>query len=297
MRRQKQIKTILISGATGFLGSNILKRLVDQNHKVVILKRSFSNTERIDDYLKKIKYYDIDKVKLDKCFLENNIDAFIHCATDYGRKKIDPMQIIDSNLIFPLKLMEIAINNNCKIFLNTDTILDKRVNSYSLSKSQFLDWFKIYSEKAICINIVLEHFYGPFDDKSKFVASIIKKLVNNESHINFTLGEQKRDFIYIDDVVDGWVACVNDKINVNQTYNLGSGVKSFVGEMINEIIDVEGKTGTVEIEVVGGTPGDLKGCYADITKIKKQLNFEPKTSLKEGLKKFKLWADQKYSKL
>ena len=105
------------------------------------------------------------------------------------------------------------------------------------------------------------------------------------------------DLIYIDDVVDGWVACVNDKINVNQTYNLGSGVKSFVGEMINEIIDVEGKTGTVEIEVVGGTPGDLKGCYADITKIKKQLNFEPKTSLKEGLKKFKLWADQKYSKL
>jgi CDP-paratose synthetase len=125
MRRQKQIKTILISGATGFLGSNILKRLVDQNHKVVILKRSFSNTERIDDYLKKIKSYDIDKVKLDKCFLENNIDAFIHCATDYGRKKIDPMQIIDSNLIFPLKLMEIAINNNCEIFLNTDTILDK----------------------------------------------------------------------------------------------------------------------------------------------------------------------------
>jgi len=53
----------------------------------------------------------------------------------------------------------------------------------------------------------------------------------------------------------------------------------------------------VKIEEVGGTPGDLKGCYADITKIKEQLNFKPKTSLKEGLKKFKLWADQKYSKL
>ena len=61
MTRQKKIKTILISGATGFLGSNLLKRLVDQNYKVVILKRSFSNTERIDNYLKKIKSYDIDK--------------------------------------------------------------------------------------------------------------------------------------------------------------------------------------------------------------------------------------------
>ena len=247
MRRQKQIKTILISGATGFLGSNILKRLVDQNHKVVILKRSFSNTERIDDYLKKIKYYDIDKVKLDKCFLENNIDAFIHCATDYGRKKIDPMQIIDSNLIFPLKLMEIAINNNCKIFLNTDTILDKRVNSYSLSKSQFLDWFKIYSEKAICINIVLEHFYGPFDDKSKFVASIIKKLVNNESHINFTLGEQKRDFIYIDDVVDAFKIVLENIINMKNgfySYEIGTGKFISIKKIVTVIKELIGNSTT-----------------------------------------------------
>ena len=287
MRRQKQIKTILISGATGFLGSNILKRLVDQNHKVVILKRSFSNTERIDDYLKKIKYYDIDKVKLDKCFLENNIDAFIHCATDYGRKKIDPMQIIDSNLIFPLKLMEIAINNNCKIFLNTDTILDKRVNSYSLSKSQFLDWFKIYSEKAICINIVLEHFYGPFDDKSKFVASIIKKLVNNESHINFTLGEQKRDFIYIDDVVDAFKIVLENIINMKNgfySYEIGTGKFISIKKIVTVIKELIGNSTNLYFGAIPYRTSEIMEPKMDLNPIKK-IGWKPMTKLVNGLKK------------
>jgi nucleoside-diphosphate-sugar epimerase len=288
MTRQKKIKTILISGATGFLGSNLLKRLVDQNYKVVILKRSFSNTERIDNYLKKIKSYDIDKVMLDKCFLENNIDAFIHCATDYGRKKIDPMQIIDSNLIFPLKLMEIAINNNCEIFLNTDTILDKRVNSYSLSKSQFLDWFKIYSEKAICINIVLEHFYGPFDDKSKFVASIIKKLVNNESHINLTLGEQKRDFIYIDDVVDAFKIVLENITNVKNgfySYEIGTGKFISIKKIVTIIKELIGNSTTnLYFGAIPYRTSEIMEPKMDLIPIKK-IGWKPMTKLVNGLKK------------
>ena len=288
MTRQKKIKTILISGATGFLGSNLLKRLVDQNYKVVILKRSFSNTERIDNYLKKIKSYDIDKVMLDKCFLENNIDAFIHCATDYGRKKIDPMQIIDSNLIFPLKLMEIAINNNCEIFINTDTILDKRVNSYSLSKSQFLDWFKIYSEKAICINIVLEHFYGPFDDKSKFVASIIKKLVNNESHINLTLGEQKRDFIYIDDVVDAFKIVLENITNVKNgfySYEIGTGKFISIKKIVTIIKELIGNSTTnLYFGAIPYRTSEIMEPKMDLIPIKK-IGWKPMTKLVNGLKK------------
>jgi len=71
-------------------------------------------------------------------------------------------------------------------------------------------------------------------------------------------------------------------------------VKSFIGDVINKIIDVEGKTGLVQVEEIGATPGDLKGWYANIAKIKDQLNYEPKTNLKDGLEKFKLWADKKY---
>jgi CDP-paratose synthetase len=287
MSKEKQIQTILISGATGFLGSNLLKRLVDQNYKVVILKRSFSNTERIVNYVKKIKSYDIDKVNLEKCFLENNIDVFIHCATDYGRKKIDPMQIIDANLIFPLKLIEIAVKNNCKFFLNTDTVLDKRVNSYSLSKTQFLDWFKIYSDKAICINIVLEHFYGPFDDKSKFVSSIIKKLINNESHINLTLGEQKRDFIYIDDVVDAFSIILKNVPKMKQgfySYEIGAGKMISIKKIVTIIKELTGNSITnLNFGAIPYRINEIMEPKMDINPIKK-IGWKPKTNLTKGLK-------------
>lgn len=109
VRMGKEIRTILISGATGFLGSNLMKRLIAEGYEVIILKRSFSDTKRINDYFGKIKYYDIDRVGLENCFLENKIDVFIHCATDYGRKNVDPLHIIEANLITPLKLLEIGL--------------------------------------------------------------------------------------------------------------------------------------------------------------------------------------------
>jgi len=282
----KKIKTILLSGATGFLGSNLLKKLINANYDVVILKRSFSNTIRIDNYINKIKYYDIDKVGLEKCFLENSIDAFIHCATDYGRKDIDPLHIIDANLVIPLKLVEIGIKNNCTIFINTDSILDKGVNSYSLSKKQFLDWFKIYSDRSICINIVLEHFYGPFDDKSKFVSLIVSKLLQNVSQIDLTEGQQKRDFIYIDDVVDAFFTILTNisKMNIGfHNYEIGSGQLITIKDVVKQIKELTGNKLTIlNFGAIPYRANEIMEPKMDINPIKK-LGWLPKTSILNGL--------------
>ena len=283
---KKIIKTILLSGATGFLGSNLLKKLVKANYDVVILKRSFSNTIRIDNYINKIKYYDIDKVGLEKCFLENSIDAFIHCATDYGRKDIDPLHIIDANLVIPLKLVEIGIKNNCSIFINTDSILDKGVNSYSLSKKQFLDWFKIYSDRSICINIVLEHFYGPFDDKSKFVSLIVSKLLQNVSQIDLTEGQQKRDFIYIDDVVDAFFTILTNisKMDIGfHNYEIGSGQLITIKEVVKQIKEITGNKFTnLNFGAIPYRANEIMEPKMDINPIKK-LGWLPKTNIYNGL--------------
>jgi len=282
----KKIKTILLSGATGFLGSNLLKKLINANYDVVILKRSFSNTIRIDNYINKIKYYDIDKVGLEKCFLENSIDAFIHCATDYGRKDIDPLHIIDANLVIPLKLVEIGIKNNCTIFINTDSILDKGVNSYSLSKKQFLDWFKIYSDRSICINIVLEHFYGPFDDKSKFVSLIVSKLLQNVSQIDLTEGQQKRDFIYIDDVVDAFFTILTNisKMDIGfHNYEIGSGQLITIKEVVKQIKELTGNKFTnLNFGAIPYRANEIMEPKMDINPIKK-LGWLPKTNIYNGL--------------
>ena len=96
------VKTILFTGATGYLGSNILKSIIKSDDKIIILKRSFSNTFRIKDCLDKVVSYNLDEIDVEKVFLENKIDIIVHCATDYGRKNVNRLQIIESNLILPI---------------------------------------------------------------------------------------------------------------------------------------------------------------------------------------------------
>jgi nucleoside-diphosphate-sugar epimerase len=213
-----EMKIILLTGGTGYLGSKILKQLVDNGYNIILLKRSFSNPVRIKEYINKITSYDIDLVPLERIFSENTIDTIVHCATNYGRGENDPLHVIEANLVLPLKLLELGKKYHVKSFINTDTILDKRINYYSLSKRQFKDWLFVYKHDYTCINVALEHFYGSGDDETKFVTYIVHNLLKNVDKIDLTKGEQKRDFIYIDDVVNAFIKIINSLDNFSQDF-------------------------------------------------------------------------------
>jgi len=213
-----EMKIILLTGGTGYLGSKILKQLVDNGYNIILLKRSFSNPVRIKEYINKIISYDIDLVPLERIFSENTVDTIVHCATNYGRGENDPLHVIEANLLLPLKLLELGKKYHVKSFINTDTILDKRINYYSLSKKQFKDWLIVYKQDYTCINVLLEHFYGAGDDATKFVTYIIHNLLKNVDKIDLTKGEQRRDFIYIDDVVNAFEKIINSLDNFNQDF-------------------------------------------------------------------------------
>ena len=74
-------------------------------------------------------------------------------------------------------------------------------------------------------------------------------------------------------------------------FNLGSGTKTYLSNLIDTLIDVYGKTGKVKVEEVGSTQGDILGCYADISKISNQLGYNPKFNLNQGIELFKDWVD------
>lgn len=283
------VRTVLITGATGYLGSNILKALIkDENYNVIVLKRSFSNIFRIESCLEKINFYDIDKIDVEKVFIENKIDIILHCATDYGRKNVSPPQIIDANLILPVKLLELGVRHDVKCFINTDTILDKRINHYSLSKKQFREWLLSYKSRLICTNVALEHFYGSGDDKTKFVSYVVDCLINQVEKVEFTKGEQKRDFVYIEDVVGAFLIIIKHSLSLeNGFYELqvGSGKIITIKEFVLKIKEMIGNKKTIlNFGALPYRENEIMECSADTAGIKK-LGWSCKHSLKDGLRK------------
>lgn len=283
--------TILLTGATGFLGSKILKHLYQLGHEVVILKRSTSSISRIDEIISKVNVYDIDIVDYKYVFDNHSIEIVIHTATNYGRKTQQVSEILNDNLLFPIKLIESCQKYGVLKFINTDTLLERHLNPYALSKGQFVDWGKRMSHdgRVHFVNLKLEHMYGPDDDESKFVTRIIRQLLNEVDTIPLTDGTQERDFIHVNDVVNVYSDLI--KFNLNDLYSefeVGSGtsisIKTIV-EICKDLVEhkfsrpLKTKLCFGQISMREGEPCEIK---ADIYELSK-LGWIPKIKLIDGL--------------
>lgn len=281
-------KTILLTGATGYLGSNLLHRLLQQGYNVIVLKRSFSDTFRIDDVLSQTAVYNADTGVIGDVFKNHTIDTIIHCATDYGRKNVDPIQIIEANLILPVKLLEHARAHGVGHFINTDTILDKRIGHYSLSKRQFCDWLHSYQKHLGCTNIALGHFYGSGDDTTKMVSYLSQKLITNATHIDLTEGAQLRNFIHVDDVVAAFLAILAHQ----QEHRSGFCEFHVCGEENISIRDfvilMQQLSGNVVTELrFGAVPyreNEVMEYSTDVSAIR-NIGWKPHYTLRDGIKR------------
>lgn len=228
------MRHILLTGATGFLGSHLLEALLMQGYKVTILKRSTSDTWRIKHLLDQVSTFDVDQVDIEEAFKPEKVDAVIHTACSYGRHGQPAHEVVETNLLFALKVLHAATFFNTATFLNTDTLLPKSLNVYSLSKNHFAEWLKQRSQTINVINLKLEHMYGPKDDQTKFVPWLIGQLDQGVSRIPLTEGSQQRDFIYIDDVVSAYLLALQkaEELPAFTELDVGTGELTSVREFV-----------------------------------------------------------------
>ncbi len=319
------MKTYLITGGAGFIGSTLSKRLLKEGNKVVVIDNFCDfydvklKEENVAELLQnsEFKLYrgDIrDREILSKIFKENSIDVVMHLAAMAGvRPSIEnPILYQDVNCMGTQNILEEMKINNVKngvfassssVYGNCDTVpfredmvVDYAISPYAATKKANEVMTHVY-HKLYDFNMVMLRFftvYGPKQRPDLAINKFTRLMLNNEEIPMFGDGTTSRDYTYVDDIVDGIIRSCEYTMNNNNVYeilNLGNSSPLSLKEMI----DIIGKVIGVEpkIKQMPMQPGDVERTYADVKKAKELIGYEPKVTFEQGVKNFVEWYKNK----
>lgn len=314
-------KNILITGSVGFIGFHVAKALLERG-EIVIGIDNFNNyydpklkkdrniiLEKYNNY--KLYRVDIcDKDALNKIFSQEKLDIICHLAAQAGvRYSLEnPGEYIQTNIQGTVNIFEMARINKISniIFASSSSVygnnpipwsesqeVNTPINPYGVSKraTELLAYTYHHLYK---INMTILRFftvYGPWGRPDMAYFKFANKIIKGESIDVYNNGKMKRDFTFIDDIVTGTIAAI-DNPKSYEIYNLGNHQSEELGkfiELIEKNLGKEAKKNFLPLQ-----PGDFLENFADIDKAKKDLKFEPKTSIEEGIKKFVDWYKEYY---
>ena len=258
-------KKALITGATGFIGSNLVDYLLDENWQVCCLLRSSSKIENLSEKARKetfIYYLEDDNANISLLLREINPDVVFHLAglTIEQHLQVDIRRLIESNITFGVQLVEAMVENKIKSFVNTGTSWQHYQNStysptclYAATKEAFYKILKFYQETADLKVITLKLFgtYGKNDNRNK-IFSLIKEASETQKIIKMTPGEQLVNMVHIKDVVKCYNIAAKYLINDNSEYFGEYAVSSDENYKLKDFVKLYEKISKRKINVIWG---------------------------------------------
>jgi len=309
------METILVTGGAGFLGAHLVNRLIESGKKVVIVDilRATGGISYVHPEAVFLKY-DICDCKLYKKLEDFKFDAVYHLAAQSAGEPSysDPHFDIQTNAFgtcliskycFEKEIPRLIYTSSVAIYGSADGKLVESCpanpdSNYGVSKYSgelfVRQWLRNSKTKHTIFRVF--NTYGPGENLNylkKGMVSIYAGFIwKNEPIIVKGKLRRHRDFLYIDDNIDVLLKSLSEPKTFNKTYNLSSGEKTIIRDLLGMMLEIAEKPKNYSIQEMSGTPGDSFGTNASIEKLKDDLKWSPKFSLKEGLTKYFEWIKQ-----
>ncbi|HSX42277.1 MAG TPA: NAD-dependent epimerase/dehydratase family protein [Candidatus Saccharimonadales bacterium] len=318
-------KTTLVTGAAGFIGSHTAQALLDRGDTVVALDNLnayYSRQLKLDRVarLKKspnFHFYEkdlTDKKAVDSIFKNHPLDNVCHLAAQAGvRYSLEnPYAYIDSNVLGTTVIFETAKQNDVKhiVYASSSSVYGKNKGKVFHEKMRLHTPISLYAATKKATELIAHSYhhlfgiestglrfftvYGPWGRPDMFAFLLAKAITENETVKVFNEGKMHRDFTYIDDIVSGVVAALDQPLGY-ETLNLGGANTTLLNDFIALIEKSMGKT--AKKTYLPLQPGDVLRTSANVDRARKLLGWEPKVRVEQGVKNFTDWFRDYYPTL
>lgn len=307
-----QNEKVLITGAGGFIGANITRRLLDLGYEIHALVHNRNNLWRLADITGKLNIYDtqLDNISgLTDLFTSVNPDIIIHTAS-YGNssKHTDSAKITQVIVNGTFNLLTASQNINYKLFINTGSSSEYGIEDTPMLESDPVNPITVYAAAKAGATHICQSFYhtynkpivtirpfsvyGPYEEPGRFIPEIILRLIKGQE-ILLTPNVIRHDFIYIDDLVDIYLKIMGSpEASAGRIFNAGSGVEFTNSEVVQKLFSVTGKKVGVTQGSYQPRPWDTPHWCAGMNLTEKILKWSPEVTLETGLAKSYSWFAQ-----
>jgi UDP-glucuronate 4-epimerase len=306
---------VLVTGGCGFIGSHLTERLLARGDEVVVvdnfndfydpaLKRA--NAELISGA--RVVTGDIrDAEAMEALFAEGDFDAVVHLAAMAGVRPSlnDPLHYTDVNLRGTMILLEqlkqrpetrfvfgsssSVYGGNEKVPFHEDDDVSCPVSPYAATKrsGELLAYthHHLYGIPTSCLRFFT--VYGPRQRPEMAIAKFTRKILDGEPIPFFGDGTTRRDYTYVDDIVDGVVAAL-DRCEGYEIYNLGESATTTLAELVDQLAELCGREAVLDRQAM--QPGDVLVTFADVGKARAKLDYRPSVPVAEGLRRYVEWV-------
>lgn len=300
--------SVLITGATGFIGSHLTRRLSQEGYKVSIITRQKSKIIILKDILPLIDVYYSDLLhlsKLKKIMRSVKPNYIFHLATypNYRSAK-DIYNLVETNIIGTLNLLMASLEINYAMFVNTGSSSEYGIKNNPMKETDSLEPISFYAATKASATFLSQVFakiynkpivtfrlfsvYGPHEEEDRFIPTAIKAALLNAPFF-LTKDIVKRDFVFVDDVVNAYLSIMNRSIAPGEIYNIGTGIQYSNHYIVETLEKIIGKKIKIAKKSFKNRPWDTKTWVANNKKAVTMLDWKPKYDLTAGLTKTVEW--------